>query len=71
MKSHQYRCNKCLVLLERQLTEGVEALCTFPCPRCGGLAIKMPTSKSMSKIFAELERMNKEHNFELFSERHI
>jgi hypothetical protein len=39
------------------LRDGLEPLCAVPCPRCAGLAVKLPASESMSKIFGELERM--------------
>lgn len=57
MKRHQYRCNTCLILEERWLREGVEPFFAVPCPKCAGLAIKLPTSDSMGRIFAELARM--------------
>lgn len=57
MKRHQYRCNTCLILEERWLREGVEPFFAVPCPKCAGLAIKLPTSDSMSKIFADLARV--------------
>jgi hypothetical protein len=55
MKIYQYRCNRCMILEERLLSGGQGPLCTVPCPKCGGLAIRLPTSASMEKIFEEVE----------------
>jgi hypothetical protein len=69
MRKRAYRCNKCLNLEERHIAEGREPLCAVPCSQCGGLAIKLPTSSSMSKIFGELAQLNKERSELAISER--
>jgi hypothetical protein len=69
MQTHAYRCNKCLKLEERHVTEGRDPLSAVPCSQCGGLAIKLPTSLSLSKIFSELAQLNKEKSELAISER--
>jgi hypothetical protein len=71
MQKHAYRCNKCLNLEERHSTEGHEPLYAAPCSQCGGLAIKLPASLSMSRIFGELEQLSKEKGEFVISERNV
>jgi hypothetical protein len=71
MERYQYRCNKCLMLEERLFEEEKLPLCVIPCSRCGGLAIRVPASESMSKIFSELGRMNDSQGFDSDGSRMI
>ncbi len=53
MQRHHYRCNKCLVIEETQGTDDAEASSSIPCPRCEGLGIRIPASRSLDRLFAE------------------
>ena len=52
MQRHHYRCNKCLVIEETQGTEDGEPSSSIPCPRCAGLGIRIPASRSLDRLFA-------------------
>jgi hypothetical protein len=53
VKKHQYRCNRCLTIEDRVLREELAPLCSVPCSRCGGLAIKLPVAESVAALFAD------------------
>jgi hypothetical protein len=52
VKKHQYRCNRCLIIEDRVLREELTPLCSVPCSRCGGLAIKLPAGEAVAALFA-------------------
>jgi hypothetical protein len=53
VKKHQYRCNRCLIIENRVLREGLVPLCSVPCPQCGGLALKLPVGESVAALFKD------------------
>jgi len=67
LKKHEYRCNRCLIVEERWLSGGLKPLCSVACSKCGGLAIRMPVSESIDKLFRETGQQPLEHfNFKHF-----
>jgi hypothetical protein len=54
LKKHEYRCNRCLIIENRLLSEGIKPLCSVACSKCGGLAIRLPVSESIDKLFEEI-----------------
>jgi hypothetical protein len=53
MKKHEYRCNRCLIIENKWISEGLKPLCSIACSKCGGLAIKLPVSDSIDNLFKE------------------
>ena len=54
MKKHEYRCNRCLIIENKWISEGLKPLCSVACSKCGGLAIKLPVSESIDNLFKEI-----------------
>jgi hypothetical protein len=54
LKKHEYRCNRCMVIENRMLADGLRPLCSVTCTKCGGLAIRLPVSESIDKLFEEI-----------------
>lgn len=54
MKKHEYRCNRCLIIENKWISEGLKPLCSVACSKCGGLAIKLPVSESIDNPFKEI-----------------
>ena len=54
LKKHEYRCNRCLIIENKWISEGLKPLCSIACSKCGGLAIKLPVSDSIDNLFKEI-----------------
>jgi hypothetical protein len=53
MNKIEYRCNRCLLIEERWLTNSNKHSNSIPCHKCGGLALKLPWSKSKREVFKD------------------
>jgi hypothetical protein len=56
MKKYEYRCNRCLIIEERWLFNSKKPSDSVPCHKCGSLAIRLPWSKSIDKVFDDFEK---------------
>jgi len=56
MKKLEYRCNRCLIIEERWAFNTNEQFNSVPCHICGGLALKIPWSKSKDRIFEDFDK---------------
>ena len=56
MKKLEYRCSRCLIIEERWAFNSNEQLQSVPCHKCGGLALKIPWSKSKDRVFEDLTK---------------
>ena len=56
VKKHAYRCNRCLVIEDRVLSENLKPWYSAPCSKCGGLSIRLPISESIDRLFQEIEQ---------------
>ncbi len=46
MKKYEYRCNRCLIIEEKWYSKSYDPSIDIPCQKCGGLAIRIPWSKT-------------------------
>jgi len=56
MKKYEYRCNNCLLILEKMVLDSIKPLNSIPCQMCGGLALKLPWSESKDRIFDDFAK---------------
>jgi Zn finger protein HypA/HybF involved in hydrogenase expression len=63
MKKLEYRCSRCLIIEERWATISVEKFNSVPCPKCGGLALRIPWSESKDKVFEDIQKNIGLNNF--------
>jgi rRNA maturation endonuclease Nob1 len=56
MKKYEYRCNRCLVIEEKWYLNSNKPSTSVPCQRCGGLALRIPWSKSQEFIFEDSQK---------------
>jgi 3-methyladenine DNA glycosylase AlkC len=56
MNKIEYRCNRCLVIEERWLLKSNKSFNSIPCHKCEGLALRLPWSKSIDKVFDDFEK---------------
>jgi len=56
MNKYEYRCNRCLIIEERWHFNSKKPTDSLPCHKCGGLAIRLPWSKSIDKVFDDFEK---------------
>ena len=61
MNKYEYRCNRCLVIEERWLVHSDKPSNSIPCHKCGGLALRLPWSKSKRNVFEGFKKQR--HNF--------
>ena len=57
MNKIEYRCNRCLEIEERWLHKSNKSSNSIPCHKCGGLALRLPWSKSIDKVFDDFEKI--------------
>lgn len=53
MTKYEYRCNRCLMIEERWLINSNKPSNSIPCDKCGGLALRLPWSKSKRAVFQD------------------
>ena len=56
MNKYEYRCNRCLVLEEKWLFKSNKPSNSIPCQKCGGLALRLPWSKSKEDVFKDFAK---------------
>ena len=56
MNRYEYRCNRCLVIEERWLVNSDKPSNSIPCHKCGGLALRLPWSKSKRNVFEDFKK---------------
>ena len=56
MNKYEYRCNRCLVIEERWLLNSNKPSNSIPCHKCGGLALRLPWSKSKEDVFEDFTK---------------
>jgi len=57
MTKHEYRCNRCLIIEEKWYSNAYDSSISIACQKCGGLAFRIPWSKSK-----EINREDSEKN---------
>jgi len=57
MKKLEYRCNRCLIIEETWVTNSAKQFNSVPCHKCGGLAIRIPWSKSKDRVFEDFQKI--------------
>ena len=58
MNKIEYRCNRCLVIEERWIVNSNRPFNSIPCYKCGGLALKLPWSKSKDAVFEDCTKQD-------------
>jgi len=56
MSKYEYRCSRCLIIEERWLSNSKKPTNSIPCPKCGGLTIRLPWSRVIDKVFDDFEK---------------
>ena len=56
MNKYEYRCSGCLVTEERWLLKSDKPTNSIPCHECGGLALRLPWSKSKRDVFEDFKQ---------------
>ena len=57
MKKYEYRCNRCLIIEEKWvLYSNNQPSLSVPCHKCGGLALRLPWSKSKEYVFEDFQK---------------
>ena len=56
MRKYEYRCSRCLIIEERWLLNSKKPANSVPCHKCGDLAIRLPWSKVIDKVFDDFEK---------------
>lgn len=50
MVKYEYRCNRCLIIEEKWYSQSYDPSIDIPCHKCGGLALRIPWSKTNELI---------------------
>ena len=56
MNKYEYRCSRCFIIEERWLLNSKKLTNSIRCHKCGGLAIRLPWSKLIDKVFVDFEK---------------
>lgn len=56
MTKYEYRCNRCLIIEEKWYSKSYDPSVSVTCQKCGGLAFRIPWSKSIEYSMEDSER---------------
>ena len=62
MKKFEYRSNRCLIIEEKWYLNSNSASISVPCQKCGGLALRIPWSKSQEFIYEDIKENQEQFN---------
>ena len=62
MDKYEYRCNRCLIIEEKWILFSDKPSNSVPCHKCGGLALRIPWSKSKESVFDDFQKRQDNFN---------
>jgi len=66
MNKYEYKCNRCLIIEKEWILYSIKPSESVTCPKCGGLALRLPPQKLEADVFEgfqkEKDKFNEKQN---------